>query len=125
MLHSVGKRLLEGPSELETYSKEIGLSEPKSSRLEIIRRQWTGAGEGAVRLKKATSAASIFGSGLGRVGGGEPPRMGGDQVGLHQNAGVGVLGQEVDMHLVGAAFGALVAEMGKIEGHRVVLGLPE
>ncbi len=29
------------------------------------------------------------------------------------------------MHLVGAAFGALVAEMGQIEGGRIVLGLAE
>ena len=47
------------------------------------------------------------------------------QVGLDQRTVVGVLGQEVDMHLVGADLGALMAEMGEIEGDGVVLGLAE
>jgi len=33
------------------------------------------------------------------------------------------LGQEVNMHLIGTELRALVAEMGKIQGNRVVLGL--
>ena len=51
--------------------------------------------------------------------------MGGHQISLHQRARVGIFGEQVDMHLVGAAFGALVAEMGQIEGRRFVLGLAE
>ena len=51
--------------------------------------------------------------------------MRGDQIGLHQRACIATLRQQVDMHLVGAAFGALVAEMGEIEGRRVVLSLAE
>ena len=35
------------------------------------------------------------------------------------------LGQEVDMHLIGAEPSALMAEMGKVERDRVVLGLAE
>ena len=35
------------------------------------------------------------------------------------------LGQEVDMHLIGAELRALMAEMGKVERDRVVLGLAE
>jgi len=35
------------------------------------------------------------------------------------------LSQEVDMHLVGAELSALMAEMGKVEGEGVVLGLAE
>jgi hypothetical protein len=48
-----------------------------------------------------------------------------DQVGLDQKALIGGFGQEVDMHLVGPALGAFMAEMGKIEGGRFVLGLTE
>ena len=35
------------------------------------------------------------------------------------------LGQEVDMHLIGAELRTLMAEMGKVERDRVVLGLAE
>ena len=48
---------------------------------------------------------------LGRVGGSQPPRMGADQVGLHQSACIAIFGQQVDMHLVGAAFRALVGRL--------------
>ena len=51
--------------------------------------------------------------------------MRGGQVSLDQNAVVGVLGEQMDMHLVRTDLSALVAEMGEIEGHRLVLGLAE
>jgi hypothetical protein len=51
--------------------------------------------------------------------------VGTDEVGLHQGASIAVFGEEVNMYLVGAAFGAFVAEMSKIERNGVVLGLAE
>ena len=51
--------------------------------------------------------------------------MGGEEIGLNRCARIGILGQEMDMHLIGPAFGALVAEMGEIEARNVVPGLTE
>ena len=62
---------------------------------------------------------------LGRVGGREPSRMGGDEVSLDLAALFGRFNEEVDMHLVRAAFRALVAQVSEIEARRLVAGLPE
>ncbi len=51
--------------------------------------------------------------------------MSGDEVGLDRSALLSGLGEEVNMHLVGSAFGAFMAEMGEIERRGIVLGLPE
>src|SRR5665811_553907 len=49
--------------------------------------------------------------------------MGGRQVGLHQRTLMGGVGQEVDMHLVGADLRALMAQMGQVERDGIVLGI--
>ena len=51
--------------------------------------------------------------------------MRGDKIGLDQGPCIGVLRQEMDMHLIRTNFRAFVAEMGEIEGHRIVSGLTE
>lgn len=51
--------------------------------------------------------------------------MRGDEVGLDERARIGVVGQKMDMHLIGPEFGALVPEMGEIEARGIVPGLTE
>ena len=51
--------------------------------------------------------------------------MSGVEVALNMGPLLRRLGQEVDMHLVGAELGAFMAEMGKVERNRAVLGLAE
>ena len=84
-----------------------------------------GSGDVALRdLIVGTLEASVEAR-LGRVGGREPSRMGGDEVSLDLAALFGRFGEEVDMHLVRAAFRALVAQVSEIEARRLVAGLPE
>src|SRR5262249_39787544 len=61
---------------------------------------------------------------LGGVGG-DALEMRFGEVGFDLRPLIESLCQEVDMHLVGAELRALMAEMGKIERDRVVLGLAE
>ena len=63
--------------------------------------------------------------GLSRVGGSEPSRMGGKQVGLDLTARIGAIGEKMDMYLVRPAFRALMAEMSEIEARSLVLRLAE
>ena len=51
--------------------------------------------------------------------------MGPGQIGLDGIARLGGLGQEVDVHLVGAQLGTLMAQMGQIERVGVAFGLTE
>ena len=61
---------------------------------------------------------------LGGVGG-DALEMRLGQVAFDMSSLLRGLGQKVDMHLIGAELRALMAEMGKIERDRVVLGLAE
>src|SRR5262245_48897741 len=51
--------------------------------------------------------------------------MGGEEVGLDLAALFGRFGEEMNVHLVRAAFRALVAEVSEIEARRLVPGLAE
>src|SRR5262245_8811760 len=51
--------------------------------------------------------------------------MGGEEVGLDLAALFGRFGEEMNVHLVRAAFRALVAEVSEIEARRLVAGLAE
>src|SRR4029078_4775885 len=62
--------------------------------------------------------------GLGGVGG-DALEMRFGEVALDLRPLIRRLGQEVDMHLIGAELRTLMAEMGKVERDRVVLGLAE
>ena len=61
---------------------------------------------------------------LGGVGG-DALEMRFGEVALDLRPLIRRLGQEMDMHLIGAELRALMAEMGKVERDRVVLGLAE
>ena len=61
----------------------------------------------------------------GLSGGGETLGVRGGQVQLDLVALLGCLSQEVDMHLVGAELGALMAETGKVQCVSIVVGLAE
>ncbi|ODR96081.1 hypothetical protein AUC71_04755 [Methyloceanibacter marginalis] len=77
------------------------------------------------RIKSGHDEIRFAGRVLRGLGCGVPAHVRGCQVRFHQRAVMGGVGQQVDMHLVGADLRARMTQMGKIERDRVVLGVAE